>query len=469
MMPFRAFLARVVLCAVFSASVINVFTKSASTLHHHSKSTPTAPESFICPQSELADDVLVVLRTGATESREKVPVHFRTTLRCVPNFIVVSDFDEVIDGVEVENVLDGVSDSIKKDHSDFKLYQHLQSHGRTNLPAQNVITAQSGSSAGDYLQTANPGWKLDKWKFLPMIDHAYTKKPDAKWFVFIEADTFLAWSNLLEYLAKFDDARPYYIGKHLYINDVEFGYGGAGFVLSNPAMRKVVQQRATHVAEYEDFTSKNWVGDCALGKVLEDVHVPLHRAFPHLQGDSPATVDPATTKIDRDLWCFPAITYHHVSPAEIEELWAFEQEWYERHDITLRHRDLFMEMVRPKIAAEVGAWDNMSEGKEFNAHEHSKADSVFERNAWKSFGHCHALCDDQDDCLQFSFDAGSCKIASKFALGYKREGARIRSGWMLDRVDDLFKGLEERCSIRDWFAPDEPVNTELKMRRKRAL
>jgi hypothetical protein len=471
-MPFRAFLCRLVFCAIFSVSLINVFSKASPSGFslRHSKSSSDAPEEFICPQSELASDILVVLRTGATESLDKVPVHFRTTLRCVPHYVVVSDMDEVIEGVDVHDVLGGgVSEQTKNEHDDFQLYRHLQNHGRKGLSDQKVITAMSGSSMGDYLQTDKDGWKLDKWKFLPMIDHAYAKKPDAKWFVFIEADTYLGWTNLLNYLGKFDDTKPYYIGKHLYINDVQFGYGGAGFVLSNPAMHKVIEQRSEHVSEYEDFTKTHWVGDCALGKVLEDAKVPLHRAFPHFQGDSPASVDPAITKIDRDLWCFPTITYHHVSPTEIEELWAFEQDWYSRHDITLRHRDVFMELVRPKIASSISAWDNVSADREYNAHDHSTLENFFERNAWKSFEHCRALCDDQDDCLQFSFDAGSCSTSSKFTLGYAKPNERVRSGWMLDRVDDAFRNLEARCGIRDWYAPDEPVNAELKMRRKRSL
>jgi hypothetical protein len=471
-MPFRAFLCRFIFCALFSVSIINVFTKTSppgSSLRH-SQSSSYASEDFICPQSELANDVLVVLRTGATESREKLPVHFRTTLRCVPHFLIVSDMNEEIEGVDVHDVLNGVSAQTKKESEDFKLYHHLQEHGRRGLPEQKVITAMSGSSKGDYLQTDKEGWKLDKWKFLPMMDHAYARKPDAKWFVFIEADTYMGWNNLLDYLNKFDDTKSYYIGKHLYINDVEFGYGGAGFVLSNPAMHKVIEQRSEHVSEYEDFTKTHWVGDCALGKVLEDVKVPLHRAFPHFQGDSPASVDPAITKIDRNLWCFPTITYHHVSPAEIEELWHFEQDWYSRHDITLRHRDVFMELVRPKIASSISAWDNLAADKEYNAHDHSTLENSYERNAWKSFEHCRALCDDQKDCIQFSFDAGSCSISTRFTLGYAKPNERIRSGWMLDRVDDLFRSLEDRCGIRDWYAPDEAVRPELKMmRRKRSL
>lgn len=470
-MPQRTFLCRLILCAVFSVSILNVFTQASSPTFFLRYSKPAAyqpPEQLICPQSDLADDVLVILRTGATESRERVPIHLRTTLRCVPHFTVFSDFDEIIDGTEVHDVLGGVSVETKSNDDDFKHYHHLKKHGRKGLREQKVITGMSGSSKGDYTQTDNDGWKLDKWKFLPMIDQALKQKPDARWYVFIEADSFFGWHNMLEYLSHFDDSKPYYIGKHLYINDVEFGYGGAGFILSAPAMQKVAEQRSSRISEYEEFTKSHWVGDCALGKVLEDARVPLHRAFPHLQGDSPASVDPAITKIDRDLWCFPTVTYHHVSPAEIEELWAFEQDWYARHDILLRHRDVFMEMVRPKIAASVNGWNNLAE-EEYNAHDHSTSENNFERNAWKSFEHCRALCDDRTGCLQFSFDAGSCAISTKFSLGYARPGERIRSGWMLDRVDDLFRDLEARCGLRDWFAPDHEERSELKMRRRRKV
>ncbi|KAF1937658.1 hypothetical protein EJ02DRAFT_458556 [Clathrospora elynae] len=469
----RAFLYRLVFCAVFSVSVVNIFTKATSSSFHQQAANAPAyhhDSDVFCPRSELADDVLVVLRTGATESLEKVPVHFRTTLRCIPNFVVYSDMDEEINGHAVHDVLNGVSEATRAENQDFKLYNHLQEHGRGGLKQQQVITSLSGSSKGDYLQTGNAAWQLDKWKFLPMIDRALGEKPDAKWYVFIEADTFLGWNNLLEFLAKFDSNKPYYIGKHLYINDVEFGYGGAGFVLSNPAIRKVSEHRSERISEYEEFTKTHWVGDCALGKVLEDVKVPLLRAFPHFQGDSPATLDPAISKIDRNLWCYPTITYHHVSPAEIEELWEFEQDWHKRHDILLRHRDVFMELVRPKIDVSVPDWDNMSTDKEYNAHDHSTAENLLERNAWKSFEHCRALCDDQNDCLQFSFDAGSCGISNTFSLGYANPQGRMRSGWMLDRVDDLFKTLEDRCGITDWFVPPRSSsNVELKMRRMRKV
>ena len=471
-MPHRSFICRLLFCALLSVSVLNIFTRASAPLFPHSaKSAAHNPAADVfCPQSKLANDVLVILRTGATESQEKVPVHFRTTLRCVPHFVVHSDLDEKIEGHPVHDVLKGVSDKTKQENDDFKLYHQLQEHGRRGVKQQPVMTSLSGSSKGDYLRTDNAGWQLDKWKFLPMIDKAIEEKPDAKWYVFIEADTYLGWNNLLEFLSNFDDSKPYYVGKHLYINEVEFAYGGAGFALSNPAIMKVSAQRSKHLAEYEDFTKSHWVGDCGLGKVFEDSKIPLYRAFPHLQGDSPATLNPATSKIDRDLWCYPTITYHHVSPAEIEDLWDFEQDWYKRHQILLRHRDIFMELVRPKIDTLVLGWDNMSADKEYNAHDHSGSTNQLERNAWKSSEHCRALCEEQTDCMQFSFDVGTCAISTTFKLGFAKPNARIKSGWMLDRVDDLFRHLEDRCSLRDWFAPQESTfNSELKAKRKRKI
>ena len=470
-MAFRTLLLRLIVCAAFSISVFNIFSKTPSSFVSQQlpKVVAQKNQNVICPSSDLADDILVVLRTGATESREKVPVHFRTTLQCVPHFTIFSDFDEEIEGHPVRNVLSGVSDHLKES-DDFKLYHHLQEHGREGLQSQSPITAMSGSSKGDYLQTDNPGWQLDKWKFLPMMYQALQERPEAKWFVFMEADTYLGWNNLLSYLSNFDDSKPYYIGKHLFINNVEFGYGGAGFILSNPAMRKFVTQRSSHLREYEEFTKSNWVGECGVGKLLADVGVPLHRSFPHFQGDSPATLDPMTNKLDRDLWCYPAITHHHLSSGEIEDLWQFEQEWYKRHDIMLRHSDIFHEYIRPKIAASIQGWDNiLGDGKEYNGHDHSASADEFERNAWKSFNHCRALCDHQSDCLQFSFDTGSCALSTKFRLGYAKADDRMQSGWMLERVDDMFRGLEAKCGIRDWFAPEEDMRSELKMRRRRKI
>lgn len=115
--------------------------------------------------------------------------------------------------------------------------------------------------------------------FLPMVDRALRHRPEVKWFVFIDEDTYLIWSNLLEYLALFDPSKPYYIGKHMYIGNTLFAYGGAGFVVSNPTMRRLSEHRVTRLAEYDQFTARHWAGDGILGKPLDDIRMPLFWPF----------------------------------------------------------------------------------------------------------------------------------------------------------------------------------------------
>jgi hypothetical protein len=113
----------------------------------------------------------------------------------------------------------------------------------------------------------------------------------------------------------------------------------------------------------------------------------------------------------------------------------------------------------------------MSVDAEYNAHDHASSKSPEEREAWKSFAHCRALCESQSACIQFSFDSGSCSVSRSFRLGYAKPSEKVTSGWITDRVDDLFRSLDDRCGIRDWFTPaNEGVNAkhaQPSMRRQR--
>lgn len=108
----------------------------------------------------------------------------------------------------------------------------------------------------------------------------------------------------------------------------------------------------------------------------------------------------------------------------------------------------------------------MSADKEYNAHDHSHLADPLESNAWKSFKHCHAVCESKKDCIQFSYESGTCSLSYSFRLGYAKPTERVQSGWMLDRVDHLFVDLEGRCGIRDWFSPAEGAAVQGRKRRR---
>lgn len=267
------------------------------------------------------EDVLVILKTGVTEALEKVPVHVETTLRCVPNYAIFSDYEEVIAGVRTHDVLRNVSDHVKRDFPEFDIYNRVQKQGRAALTQNDY----GDDSNGPFGRLNNSGWMLDKWKFLPMIDAALEVAPQAKWFVFMEADTYLIWPNLISWLDRLDHRQPLYLGAQMAIGETVFAHGGSGFVISKPAMHEVSNRRAMDLDLVDQITAEEWAGDCALGRVLNDVKVPLTWSWPMLQGSRPWDLDHFDENFDMNMWCYPVVSYHHMGPADIREFWEFDR------------------------------------------------------------------------------------------------------------------------------------------------
>lgn len=286
------------------------------------KTTTSQSQDPQCPPLPGIEDVLVVMKTGVTESLDKVPVHFQTTFRCIPNYVIYSDFEETIQGVKIHDALRNVDPAVKEHIADFQIYNRLAQHGRAGLESHDFAD-EANSAIG---KPNNPGWKLDKWKFLPMVKEAYGYKPDAKWFVFMEADTYYSWPTLLAWLAHYNPSKPHYIGTETQIADVIFAHGGSGFMLSNPAMKLAATEYAERADELHDYTDAHWAGDCVLGKVLSNVGVQLSFSWPMLQNTNLGELDEFTTAFYRRPWCFPAVAFHHLSPGDVRFLHDFEKQ-----------------------------------------------------------------------------------------------------------------------------------------------
>lgn len=273
------------------------------------------------------DDVQVIMKTGANEAPQKLPVHFDTTLRCVPHYALYSDYAEEIAGHHVLNALDEMNPEVVASHPDFEYYRRLQEKGREAFSPQELAEWSSAKNTGGGKNS--PGWRLDKWKFLPLADKALKLKPNAKWFLFIESDTYVIWNTLLEWLSRYDASKEYYLGQQMQIGDVIFAYGGSGFVLSNSALKKVVELRNSKLKFYDDFTGGHWAGDCVLGKTLADAGVDLHWSWPTLLSEQPVAMDfnDSFGGPDKKLWCYYAASYHHFSPADIASLDEFHRKW----------------------------------------------------------------------------------------------------------------------------------------------
>ncbi|KAK5697816.1 hypothetical protein LTR17_023783 [Elasticomyces elasticus] len=133
-----------------------------------------------------AADFLVSMKIGATELFAKLPLQLLTTLRCVTNYI-----EQDIGGHHVHGSLEEVSDKYQYSHRDFNFCRRL-----LHLSAKGQIL----SLLADTKQAIGNGWKLDKWKFFPIAHRMYVERPDIKWYIFLELDAYMGWSNLLELL-----------------------------------------------------------------------------------------------------------------------------------------------------------------------------------------------------------------------------------------------------------------------------
>ncbi|CEJ57123.1 hypothetical protein PMG11_05828 [Penicillium brasilianum] len=378
----------------------------------------TGEPAPVCPPLPGIEDVLVVMKTGVTEAKDKVPVHFQSTLRCIPHYVIYSDFEEEIDGVKIHDVLRSMDPEVTQQIPDFDIYNRIKQFGRKGLE-QDDFADEANSAIG---KPNNPGWKLDKWKFLPMAQEALRYKPKAKWFVFMEADTYVSWPTLLAWLGHFDHKQSWYLGTETQIADVIFAHGGSGFMLSNPALKLASNEYAARRTELHHYTNEHWAGDCVLGKVLADAGVNLHFSWPILQNSNLGELDEFTTELYRHPWCFLAVAFHHLNARQIQDLWNFEQKrWHDKNKRILLHSDVFREYLFPEIAAHPTKpdWDNLAADAQPFA---------------SSYDDCRDVCELQKECVQFSFRDNTCFTSSNPRLGSANPAAS--SGWLMSRIHE---------------------------------
>ena len=296
----------------------------------------TIPETGDLPCRNLpgANDTLVIMKTGGTELAHKLPVHLNSTLRCYPNSMIFSDYEEDFQGFHIYDALESVNSITKAEHPDFELWRRMQTGGGRQALQPHELSGRVSPRGTNFGKNDNPGWRLDKWKFLPMINRTLHEWPDKKWYIFLETDTFVHWQTLLNYLAALDSERPYYIGGPMWIGDIMFAHGGTGYVISKPALENVVRMFNANVGEWEWFTNDFWAGDGILGKAMADSGTNLTQAWPIFQGSDIGAIDWNREEGPHRLWCAPTVSYHHLAPSVVEDLWRWEMDWLVQIDVS---------------------------------------------------------------------------------------------------------------------------------------
>lgn len=263
---------------------------------------------------DLLQDIQVVLKTGMGDKPKNVRAHLSTITSCITNLVIVSDHAEQMGDRQIIDILGELPASYSVNNTDFQAY----------------ADHKKALAEGDKVKHSAAGWRLDRFKFLPMVDKAYNMNPKAKWYVFLESDVYFFWDTLFRLLDQLDPTEPHYLGSpRRGSNDRYYAYGGAGIVLSQGLMKKLIPQKTTPgdgsetklAVRYEDWVKPDCCGDAVLGYAIQNATgVKLQGLYPTFSTDELKEIS-----VDKDRWCVPLLSIHKMSADQMEPLWRWER------------------------------------------------------------------------------------------------------------------------------------------------
>ncbi|XWW96362.1 hypothetical protein V2A60_004336 [Cordyceps javanica] len=418
-------------------------------------------------------DIMVVMKTGATESFDKMPTQLLTSLQCIPDFLLFSDLEQQIGKYHIYNVLDRVQDVLTSDRAEFRLYQ-----AQLDCPI----------SQKECTNDMPGGWDLDKYKFLNMVVRTWEMRPARKWYVFVEADTYVVWSNLVNWLnTQMDPTKDIYVGGVAFLNNMPFAHGGSGYAISGVLLERLV----AHVKDIppkrlNEMAINTCCGDALLADVIDNLAVSVLRASPMFNNEKPNTFP-----FSPHDWCQPLFTLHHVNSEEVSGVWQYEQTRTKTEPMQLR--DLYHAFVAPNIVPRRPRWNNLAEQRCLAKPD--DGDNVVEKHAHESPEACARVClaeglsldthayeglktDDERDwylhqryrhqssdpnkpskertCFSWRYRDGRCCTSDSFRLGYPvaaKKEPDATSGWFVDGINRWIHDHGQCPNGTEWVTP----------------
>lgn len=127
-----------------------------------------------CQHLAGSSSTVVVMKTGVTEIEDRLPSQIKHTLKCPQHKVIFSDHEELFQGKhQVRDVLANISPDILQNNSDFTLYRRVKEVGRLGLLPEDLTGVRTKDNTTDEEKKMLPGWVLDKWKFIPMMNETY--------------------------------------------------------------------------------------------------------------------------------------------------------------------------------------------------------------------------------------------------------------------------------------------------------
>ncbi|KAK4462661.1 hypothetical protein QBC42DRAFT_77516 [Cladorrhinum samala] len=415
----------------------------------------------LCEGFPDTSKILLVMKTGASESFARVPTQMMTMLRCLPDYLIFSDMAQDIGGEHIYDSLDTVLPQAMEGNSDFDLYRRQK---------WCQVDQENCNKLGN---PAKEGWNLDKYKNVHIAEKTFKMRPNYDWYLFVDADTYVLWPGIVEWTKKLNPSKKVYLGSVTLINNYGFGHGGSGYMVSKAAMAQFVGGDKKVGNKWDERAHNECCGDYIFSMALEkETGVRVQQMWPTINGEKPATLP-----FGPNHWCHPIVTMHHMNAEEINAFWQFERKRMvaeSRAGRPLRPiviRDIFDEFLKPKLTETREDWDNAAdniyyldlsdpkhkwEDWQINRMKSKEKLNDLEKKAHLSFKDCAAACKSVgiNECFQYRYQGGACSFSKAFLLGKpvrkaEHDKDRIYSGWDVDKIKKWI-GEQKPCDEIRW-------------------
>lgn len=385
-------------------------------------------------QVEGADEIVVVIKTGATEALSRMPIQLATTLTHTPNYLLFSDHEQMIGHYTIQDSLDESNSEAIQNWSDFQLYRDLQQYIRQNQSAEHL--------------DLQGGWNLDKYKNTHMMVKTYRQRPDAKWYYFMDADSYVMMGNLVAFLRGLDHNDRFYMGSATQLNNLPFGHGGSGYILSQGTMKAVLGENKKLDQKYEELAKNSCCGDYVVAQALHDHGIKIRNIHPHIQGNTHYDI-----QFDQRRMCMPILSLHHMTTTDINTIWEYEKV-RARPGTYLLFADMFEHFIDPHLKESLSEWDNMEggEGDVMDLPEDNHANGT---EPTPYFERCKRVCVARRQCISYRIHGEECRVSNSLTLGQRapmtwNDRKTFQSGWIMDRVEEIRKMMPCEQPSSSW-------------------
>lgn len=246
-------------------------------------------------------DVALLLYTDASVIGQRLPIQLVTSLLPerieADNVLIYSNRPDSIGDWRIVDVFENTTTSAtwttstrrkhKGGHSQVSLSNHKASHSSDN-------------------------------KFLPLLQHAGLNQPHAKWYIYMEDDSYIFLTNLLHHLSTFSWEEPWYIAPP------ETSRRGF-FALSRTAWEQVFGAQETEALQARFASGLD--DRLVLDRVLKEDGVLFGSSASDATVSGESLQSHRASAINRENWCAPVYSWHDASGRDISRLHGLELNW----------------------------------------------------------------------------------------------------------------------------------------------